>query len=155
VRLLAGQTARRLGDFEMAEKHLNRALELSGELTEEILLEQALLRAQRGEMDQVQEFLRSLAEADHESSVLIFEAMARGYIRAFRYGQAGYMLQLWLDKEPDDPQAQFLQGWVREQIGPQQQAVDNYRRVIELDPEHDLARQHLANLLLERARPKE
>jgi tetratricopeptide (TPR) repeat protein len=153
--LLAGQTARRLGDFSTAERYLYRCLELSGRSEDEVMLERALLRAQRGEMDQMQPFLRQLVENDHLSSVLILEAMARGYIRAFRYGEGGYMLDLWLEREPDDPQAQFLQGWVREQVGPRQQAVDNYQRVLELEPDHDQARLRLANLLLERARPRE
>ena len=45
---------------------------------------------------------------------------------------------------PDDLQANFLQGFVRELVGPQQEAVDNYRKVIQLDPEHHEARLRLA-----------
>ena len=135
--LLAAQTARRLDDFEAAERHLARCQEIRGGLPDAVVLEQTLLRAQRGGMDPMTPYLRSLVEYDHPATPLILEAMARGYLRASRYLDAAAVLAVWLGRDPDDVQANFMLGWVREQIGPQQQAVDNYRRVVEVDPEHE------------------
>src|SRR5205085_8450316 len=135
--------------------HLARCQEVRGGLAEEVVLEQTLLRAQRGGMDSVTPYLRSLVEADHPATPLILEAMVRGYMRAYRYGDAAVLLALWQDRRPGDLQADLFQGYVREQIGPEQEAVDNYRRVLELDPDHDEARLRLANLLIDRSLPAE
>src|SRR5262249_27670266 len=155
VQLLAAQTARRLGDLEAAEQHLARCQEIRGGLAEEVGLEQALLRAQRGGVGSVPPCLRSLGEADPPATPLILEAMVRGYMRAYRYGDATLLLALWQDRCPDDLEVYLLQGYVREQIGPTRDAVENYRRVLELDPEHDEARLRLADVLLDQSLPAE
>src|SRR5262245_16277867 len=62
IHLLAAQTARRLGEFEAAEMHLARCQQIQGGLTPEVELEQVLIRAQRGGMDSVTPYLRSLVE---------------------------------------------------------------------------------------------
>ena len=156
VWLLAGQTARRLDDFDEAENCLNRAQELLENKTDETLnLEWALLKAQRGDPDPVLPFLRSLVETDHPDTPLILEAASRGYMRSFRFHDAAFLLRLWLDRRPDDPFALYHIGVVREHIGPRVEAVDAYRRVLELNPGHDEARLRLIYLLLELAQPKD
>jgi tetratricopeptide (TPR) repeat protein len=153
--LLAAQTARRLGDYEAAERHLARCKEIRGGPTPEVELEQVLIRAERGGMDSVTPYLRSLVEEDHPASPLILDALARGYMRAFRYGDAYAIATLWQDRWPDDIQANFFAGYVNELIGSETQAVADYRRVLELDPEHDEARLRLADLLVNKARAAE
>ncbi len=155
VHLLAARTARRLDDYDAAERHLSRCQQLRGSLSEDVVLEQTLVRAQRGGMDSVMPYLKSLVEQNHPATPLILEAMARGYIRAFRFGDAAMLLALWQERRPGDKQASLLQGYVHEQIGPEQAAIENYRRVLEVDPEHDEARVRLADLLVERAMPAE
>jgi tetratricopeptide (TPR) repeat protein len=153
IHLLTAQTARRLGDYETAELHLARCQEIRGALSPEVELEQILIRAQRGGMDSVMPYLRSLVEEDHAATRLILEAMIRGYMRAFRYGDAYILSSLWLDRWPDDIQANLVHGYVNELIGSEQKAVTSYHRVVELDPEHDEARMRLVDLLLNRAAP--
>jgi predicted Zn-dependent protease len=153
VRLLAAQTARRMGDFQEAEEHLARCREVRGGPTDEVVLEQTLIRAQRGGMDSVTPYLRSLVEQGHAATPLIFEALVHGYMKSYRLGDAAALLNAWRERWPDDIQANYLQGFVREQTGPQQEAVDNYRRVLEHDPEHDEARLRLATLLIDQAEP--
>jgi tetratricopeptide (TPR) repeat protein len=153
--LLAAQTARRLGDYEAADQHLARCQEIRGALAPEVELEQVLIRAQRGGMDSVTPYLRSLVEEDHPATPLILEALIRGYMRAFRYGDAYALVSLWQDRWPDDIEANIFGGFVNEQVGSQQQAVTNYRRVLQLDPEQDEARLRLADLLVDRAVPAE
>jgi tetratricopeptide (TPR) repeat protein len=155
--LLAAQVARRAEDYEEAERHLTRCQEQrGGGLPEEVALEQMLVRAQRGGMDTLMPYLRGLVEQEHPASPLILEAMARGYIRAFRYGDAAAVLAVWVSRDPDNIQARLLQGFVREQNGPKSQAAEDFRRVIELDPDNEEARLRLGLLLLlERAMPAE
>ncbi len=154
--LLAGQTSRRLDDFDDAENCLNRAQDLLENKTDEALtLEWVLLRAQRGDPDPVLPYLRSLVETDHAATPLILEATARGYMRIFRFHDAAFLLRLWLDRRPDDQYALYHLGVVREQIGPRVEAVDAYRRVIEKNPGHDEARLRLVYLMLEIAQPRD
>lgn len=155
VQLLAAQTARRLGDYESAEWHLARCQAIRGGVPEVVVIEQSLIRAQRGGMDFVMPYLRSLVEAHHPATPLILESMVQGYLKSYRFGDAAYLLHLWRERFPDDLQANFLQGLVRERVGPEQEAVDNYRRVLELEPEHYEARHQLAALLIDRAQPAE
>src|SRR5262249_14607473 len=116
---------------------------------------QTLIRAQRGGMDSVQPYLKSLVEKDHPATPLILEALTRGYLRAYRFGDAAFMLALWRDRWPGDPPADLLEGCGRQPMGPDSRAIEHYQRVLEQDSEHDEARQRLANLLLETARPAE
>jgi predicted Zn-dependent protease len=155
VRLLAAQTARRLGDLEAAERHLACCQEIRGALSPEVGMEQTLIRAQRGGMDSVTPYLRSLVEQNDPATPLILEAMVKGYMRAFRYGDASFLLNVWLDRWPDDIEAHLFQANVCEQIGPEQEAVNHYRKVLELDPEQEEARLRLAILLIHRAVPAE
>ena len=155
VHLLAAQTARRLDDYQSAEHHLARCQELRGGLPEEVVLEQTLIRAQLVGMDSVTPYLRSLVEENHHATPLIFEAMVRGYMRAYRFGDATVLLTRWQELRPEDVQASLLLGYAREQIAPEREAVSNYQRVLELEPEHDEARLRLADLLVDRAMPAE
>jgi tetratricopeptide (TPR) repeat protein len=153
VHLLAAQTARRLDDYESAERHLARCQELRGGLPEEVVLEKSLIRAQRGGMDSVMPYVRSLMEQNHPSTPLIVDAMVRGYLRAYRFIDAGTLLTLWQKLRPDDVQAYLLMGYVREQIGPEEEAVRNYERVLELQPDNGDARLRVVDLLLDRSEP--
>src|SRR5262249_35367451 len=153
--LLAAQTARRLGDYEAADQHLARCQEIRGGLSPEVELEQVLIRAQRGGMDSVTPYLRSLVEEDHTATPLILAAMIQGYMRAYRYGDAAVLVSLWRDRWPDDIQANLFEGYVAEQIGSGEQAVKNFRRVLAVDPDHDEARLRLAELLIAHAAPAE
>jgi predicted Zn-dependent protease len=153
--LLAAQTARRLGDYEAADQHLKRCQEIRDALAPEVELEQILLRAERGGMDSVMPYLRSLVEQEHPASPLILEAMIRGYMKAYRYGDAAMLVSLWRDRWPDDIQANLFEGYVAEQIGSGDQAVKNFRRVLAVDPDHDEARLRLAELLMAHAAPAE
>ena len=156
VWLLAAQTSRRMDDFDDAENCLNRVQELLDNTTDDALgLEWALLRAQRGDPDPVLPYLRSLVDADHPATPLILEAAARGYMRIYRYHDAALLLRLWLDRRPDDTFALYHLGVVRERIGPREEAMDAYRRVLEIKPGHDEARLRLVQLLLESSQPRD
>jgi Flp pilus assembly protein TadD len=153
--LLTAQTARRLGDLETAERHLARCQEIRGGFPEEIVVEQALLRTERGGMDATMSYLRPLVEANHPATPLIMEAMARGYMKVYRYTDAAAVLQLWVERSPDDVEAHLLLGFVWEQLNLLNAATTDYRRVVELDPDNEEGRLRLAALLLDQAHSSE
>lgn len=155
VWLLAGQTARRMEQYDEAERCYVEVQKWTGGVPQEdLLLERALLQAQL-DPDSKESYLRSLAEANHPQTRLIFEAMVRGYLRRNRFKEAGFLVEKWLEVAPDDPHALFCRGWVREQLGPQVQAVEDYQRVLQIEPDHDEARLQLTKLLLEESRAAE
>jgi tetratricopeptide (TPR) repeat protein len=112
--------------------------------------ERLLLAAERNGQEPVTETCRAYVEQGHPETPLILEALARAYLRQYRLPEARGCLGLWLEKEPDNPQALSLKGQLHldyEQMrGP---AVESYRRAVEIDPEHEEARLGLAVSLLE------
>lgn len=154
VNFLAARIARRVGDLERAEKYLQICQDLVGP-REEIFLERLLIRAQNGETDEVQPALRDLVQKNHPDSGLILEALARGYAFLFRFVDLDFVLHMWLEREPDNLLAHFFQAWSHEQLGARDDAVIEYRRIVERDPENDEARLRLANLLIDKSQPAE
>jgi tetratricopeptide (TPR) repeat protein len=145
---LAARAARRDHDYDEAQKHLYRAKEL-GWVTEAIDLEWALLKAQRGDNSEVQEILLSFVERGHPDSVLILEALAHGYMETFYLAAAVKCLDMWLDREPDDPQAHFWRGEVMQLLHRYEEALADFQRAVDLAPNRDDARLKLADGLKE------
>jgi tetratricopeptide (TPR) repeat protein len=147
VHFLAARAARRAGDADAAERHLSTCQRL-GWVAEAVELERALLRAQRGELARVEGYLLPGIRKDHPEAVLILEALAQGYLKTYRLGEALHCLDLWLQREPDCVPALVWRGEVKERRQQFTEAAAAYRRAVELDPDHDPARRHLAQVLL-------
>ncbi len=147
TRLLAAQAARRAEQFERAEEHLARA-ERQG-LTRQTALERFLLRAQQGDLAEVDRPLQQLVIDGHDDAPLIIEALARGYTRTYRQLQArGALLDL-IERQPDHPWAHYWYGNLFQERREYLQAVPQYRRAVELAPQRALFRLHLAQVLLQ------
>jgi tetratricopeptide (TPR) repeat protein len=144
---LAGRTARRNNDYEAAEKHLKKAQEL-GWVKEQLQFEYALIRAQRENPALVEGYLQSCIQKEHPDTIYIFEAQVQGYLATFQLGAALTALARWLQREPDNVRALYWRGNARELVQMEDDAMSDYRRVLELDPERDDARQRLAELTL-------
>jgi tetratricopeptide (TPR) repeat protein len=156
TRLLAARAARQSGDFAAAEKHLKVADLYQGDLPDEVIeLEQHLLRAQRGDSQQILTYCQSLVAADHPQTPLILEAMAQGFVRQFRLAEAQVCLRVWLDRQPDNPQGLYLRAWVWEQRNNYVEAAADYRHLLKLMPENKDARLRLASCLVNLSRPAE
>jgi tetratricopeptide (TPR) repeat protein len=152
VWLQSARAARRMEDFPEAERFLRKLEQMQGgRPSDEVHLEWSLLRAQQGETDQVVPYLRSLVEDDHPRATLILEAVARGFLRKQRFHDAAFLVRLWLERNPDDTVALFCRGFIREQLigGSRDQAVDDYRRVLELDPQNVDVHRELGRFYLE------
>ncbi|MCI0465345.1 MAG: tetratricopeptide repeat protein [Gemmataceae bacterium] len=152
VLLPAARAARRLGDYEKAAVLLERCAG-SPRHADEVSLEHLLLRAARGETDQVQRLCRALIEKDDPATPLVFEALVSGYLTTYRRYEAFACLQEWLKRQPDHAQALFLRGALYLQMQARQEALETWNRVVQLDPDHDAARMALTGLLLELKRP--
>jgi tetratricopeptide (TPR) repeat protein len=146
---LAGRTARRADLYEEAEQHLKEAKRLEGDASGSaapIALEFLLLQAQSGDIGPVEDVLWGYVAKEKPETPLILEAMARGYVRMLRLGTAMRCLRMLLEREPDNIEALVLRAWIQEGGGEPEDAIKDYRRALELDPERDDVHMGLARL---------
>jgi tetratricopeptide (TPR) repeat protein len=144
---LAGRTARRADDYEDAVQHLDECERL-GDRSKNLELERALLRAQQGDIAPVERQLVDLVEQNDPDAPLILEALIKGYVQTSRLPLALYCAAKWLRLQPDSVEALFWRGQFYEQLFSHDQALEDFRRVVELDPEHKAGRLHLAEQLV-------
>jgi tetratricopeptide (TPR) repeat protein len=154
VHFLLARTARRAGDFEEAKRRLALCEEYGG-IPENIELERLLQRAQRGEFAGIESVLGTYVRAGHPEKAVILEAMASGYMQTFRLPQALEALDLWLEQEPNNPQAHVWRGQALEHLRRYTESRESFRRAVELDPKLDDARLALAESLLQGSSPQE
>src|SRR5437588_508864 len=76
------------------------------------------------------------------------EALAAGLLYRFRQHDADTHITRWLQREPDSPLALLARGKLQEQREQTSEALLTYRRLLELDPEHDEARLRMTRSLL-------
>ena len=154
VRCLAARAARRDGDYDDAARHLNDCRRLAGG-AEAAELEDALLHAQQGDLAPVDGYLRERLKEDDDDTPLILEALTQGYANSYRVPQALNCAARWVRLEPENPQALYWRGLMWDRLFSPQDALTDYGRAVELDPEFDEARGHLAEHLLETGRSQE
>jgi len=151
---LAARAARRALDYRAADKQLRECQRLGG-ARDRIELERQLTRAQRGDLAQVNGRLWSEVQSGHADAPLILEALSRGYVQSFRLEEALQSLQLWLESRPDDVQALLWRGEVWERLLHPEDALADYRRALELAPQRDDERLHVAEILITVRQPEE
>jgi tetratricopeptide (TPR) repeat protein len=147
--LLACRSARRLGNLAEAKEHLYDCQRLEDKASPECELEVALLGAASGDLETVESYLETWLRDHPAEAPLAWEALAEGYLRVYRVPDALRCLDLWLRRQPDNPQALFLRAKVARQLGSPRRALPDYRRVVEIDSERAEARRLLALCLLE------
>jgi tetratricopeptide (TPR) repeat protein len=146
--LLAARAARRARAYPDADVCLEKYQRTRG-CDAAASFEQLLLTAERN-VDQVAPLCRRHVEEKHRDAPLILEALTRGYLRQYRLPEARFCLDRWLKRQPDNPQALCLQGELQlDYERASDRALASYRRAVQLDPEHEDARQGLAIALLE------
>src|SRR5262249_32967724 len=136
--LLAARTARRAGRLDEAVDHLYTGEKL-GASAEAVALEWDLLRAQRGDLADVEKRLRACLRQDHPDRFLILEVLTWQMIKEHRLPEAQALLDRWLKDRPDDREALVRYGWVREHLFDFEGAIRAYRRALDLDPARDQA----------------
>ena len=149
VRLLASRAARQAGDYEAAERHLRVAHRASGEATEEVAFEWALMQAAGGNVWEVDEYLNRRAAEDRALAPLAWEALVEGYLRVYRTVDAMATLDHWLAIDPDNVRALDLRGMTFVTGRGVKRGTEDYRRVLELDPTRRQTRWRLILCLLD------
>jgi tetratricopeptide (TPR) repeat protein len=155
LHFLAARTARRAAAFKKMEHHLDECARLNGS-AEAIALERKLHQAQIGELDEVEKPLQALVKKAHPDTVLILEALSQGYIESYRLKDALECLNQWLELRPKEVQAYLWRAKVWEMVPHDEEdgkALSDYREALDIDPEHDEARLHVAQAMLESSRP--
>jgi tetratricopeptide (TPR) repeat protein len=142
-----------VGSFDKAEKHLAAYRKLGG-VPELARFERHLLRAQCGDLAAVEADLLAWVQQGHPDALLILEALAKAYLIAYRLLEAQQCLSQWLERQ-EDAQPLLWRGWVRQRLSDTSNALKDYRRALELQPEHDEAELRLADLLEDFSQPKE
>jgi tetratricopeptide (TPR) repeat protein len=154
TQLLAARIARQQGAYARAEEHLTRCGSPDA-MSEPVQLEWHLLRAARGDVDELAPTLLALVERGHPESADILEALAGVYMRQTRYREALRCLDRWVALAPDSVRALDWRGWVGNQLDLRAQAVADYERALELQPGRSAVRLRLAEILVESSRHAE
>jgi tetratricopeptide (TPR) repeat protein len=154
VHFLMGQAARRAGDLDHASPSLLRA-EQAGWVVEAIDLERTLAGVQQGDLELAEPVLASFVQRDHPDKLLILEALAQGCRRTYRLPQALAYLDIWIGAQPDSVRALFWRGETLLLLGRSRDALADYRRAVEVDPQEDEARLRAAELFLGFHQPQE
>lgn len=154
IQLQAGRTARRAGLYSDAQEQLEQCRRLrsgSSQPAFSLALEQLLLQAQSGDINEVEDVLWAETKKRDADAPLILEALARGYMRVLRLGTAMMCWRMIVEREPDNVDALLNFGRLLESSDPDA-AVKNYRLALDVDPERDDVRLALGQALL-RDRP--
>jgi predicted Zn-dependent protease len=147
VLLLSACVARRGGAWTEAEALLDRYSELRGD-DDALVLERLLLRATRGEIEATRPLLQLHIDQDDSAATLAREALAAGMLFRSRLEEADAFLTRWLEHDPDSTFAILAQGKLQDLREQSSEALRTFRRVLELDSEHDEARLRLTTILL-------
>jgi tetratricopeptide (TPR) repeat protein len=152
--LLAARIARRGGAWAEAEQLLNRYGQLRGD-DDALVLERLLLRATRGELEAAAPILQQLIDKGDPAAALAREALVSGLLYRFHLAEAARQIDDWLVQEPDSPAALLARGKLHDRRLQSSDALATYRRLLELDSEHDEARLRLTTLLVQLSQPDE
>jgi tetratricopeptide (TPR) repeat protein len=150
---LAARIERVSGHYPQAEDHLMECVRLQHGASEQTQLEEVLLRAQAGDLAEVEPGLWECVRKDHPEKTRIVETLGRVYMRDGRLRAALRTLTLWLELEPQTARGWHWRGWVYERLQQPEQAIPDYEKAIELDPGRWLVRVRLVHLILERNNP--
>ncbi len=147
VRLLAAQAARRDGDLDPAEAHLDVYRQLVGAPTSDGALEWAMLQAQRGRVHEVVNDLIASLEVRHPASEQILEALAMGCVQVYQLERARFWIQELLARHPNNPTGRLLLAQTAESLGNTDKALAALRDLVADRPQHTKARESLAETL--------
>lgn len=146
---LLGRASRRTGQFDDSLQYLNRA-EAAGWDSAQIQQQRLLAAAQRGRIDPDDPALKQLLleNASDDLAYEVYEALAKGYLFSYRFGDAVHCLNFWTEWCPQATDPRMWRAGIWEQTERWPEAADEYRGVLKIDPNHLDARLALAGSLL-------
>ncbi len=145
---LMARCSRRENDFARWRVHLINA-EVLGWPRDEIRLEQLLWRAQTGDIWQVDDALMTYLQTLPSEAELILEALAEGYLANGMVNEIMRLTGAWMERFPEDWRPHLYRAHVYYLEALRGQAVQEYRKVLEMDPEQLQARLGLAGTLMD------
>jgi tetratricopeptide (TPR) repeat protein len=151
---LAAQVARRAGHYDRAEEHLSRCQELGWPI-EAVGLERSMMQVQQGVWTSDLKAQLRAGVGTESDAELILEALAEGFLRRRRFQKALESLDVLLERQPKNAWALLRRGRANEGLNRPENAETDYRRLLEIDPNHDEARLRLAQVLVTIGKPKE
>jgi tetratricopeptide (TPR) repeat protein len=146
--LLAARIERYNRHYVSANELLNRCEALLGGGSEGTQLEWVCLRAETGELTEVEPNLWRVAQAEGPLRVASLETLARVYIQDARNGMALMAIDKWLKIDPGSARAWYWKGWVEERRKSKNEAIAAYQRSVELQPDRWQALNALVALLM-------
>jgi tetratricopeptide (TPR) repeat protein len=155
LHLLAGRTARQAGNVEAARQHLDQCRELQQGVSEELQIEEYLLRAQSGEVNQVRRFLFPYLEEEGPLTPLVLEGLTRAYMSSYQVGMSWQLLNRWLELQPNNAEALFRRGLWYFQRQNTKKAIASYEESLAIDPERIPVRISLAEVLRAEKKPEQ
>lgn len=141
---LLARTLRRNSAFDDAEHELQGCEQLGEAYT----LEAVLLRVQQGDLEGAESTLRQRAESDSAEAPLILEVLAQAYLRTYQFDRALDCINRLLKGQPNHVLALQWHGQMMEHINRREEAVEDYRRALAVNPDDKSARLSLGDLLL-------
>lgn len=146
---LLGRALRRTGKLLEAREHLERA-QRTGWPAAQVRDQLDLISVQAGRFDEAEHFLsRVLAGGcDDEMAEEVYEARAKGFLFTYRLGDALLCLNFWIEWQPRAVAPRMMRADIWERCERLPEAIDEYRGVLLVDPEHVTARRSLAQDLL-------
>jgi tetratricopeptide (TPR) repeat protein len=144
--LLAARAARRLELLGEAQRHLDACQEGEGRETQAIRVERALLRVHRGELNAVEDFLRSCINENDPDAVEILDILSAGLILKYRVHEAQQCLDELLRRQPNHFDALVRRGWTAQSMSRYADAVQYLSKALALRPDVDAVRLSLAEL---------
>jgi tetratricopeptide (TPR) repeat protein len=148
VLLLSARVARRSGAWTEAEALLDSYWRQRGD-DDPLVLERLCLRAARGELESAQALLQARIDQDDPAAPLAREALIAGLRYRYRLPEAEKQIADWLHHDPDSTLALMAQARLAEERDQTSEAANSYRRILEIDPEHDEARLRMTMRLLD------
>lgn len=147
VEYLQGVANRKAGNIGEVRAHLERAMQL-GWPKKDVRFQLTLLAFQSGdrnaELDLRQSLMRPM---DDETAEQIYESLALGYLSEYRVNDAMLVLSYWSDWRPDRIRPRLLRAEVFDLTSLRPQEEEEYRKVLEADPECYAAHLGLAHVL--------
>jgi tetratricopeptide (TPR) repeat protein len=129
--LLAARIERLANDPVRAEEYVRACRKAQGGPSEASQLAILLIRAETGELPEVEAVLWRLVEQDHPETPQILEALSRAFVRARRFGSALRVLDTWIARAPDTPCAWHWRGEVQEHVTLWERAATDYEHALE------------------------
>jgi tetratricopeptide (TPR) repeat protein len=154
AKLLAARTARCQDAYGDAERFLTEYERVRGE-TAESRFEWTLLGAQQGDFAGQKQALQKRVERKDLDSVLILEALAKGFYCTHDGQMMLHCLDMVLKVEPENLPALLWRAKGLEALGKLDETLAAYQRASEQVPDSEVARLGLAEALNRLGRPRE